>query len=81
MLTPIDWKPENVMLVVSSGVMGRQSLVRPIDWKHQAVNELMPTGTSSCRQSLVTPIDWKTFNSSSLFWMGVAESPILGDAY
>ncbi len=36
----------------------RQSLVTPIDWKHQRVTLRSSLGLVS-RQSLVTPIDWK----------------------
>ena len=40
-------------------LLGRQSLVTPIDWKphHSVLSEQKPQ--TDGRQSLVTPIDWK----------------------
>jgi len=58
---------------------GRQSLVTPIDWKHQ--NEIIRLFTpQKGRQSLVTPIDWKRL--PSLVDVDHAfKSPFFGDLY
>ena len=58
-MTPIDWKQVeadfNPQFVQGQG---RQSLVRPIDWKLMNLKLFFGKLLKS-RQSLVTPIDWK----------------------
>ena len=58
-MTPIDWKQVeadfNPQFVQGQG---RQSLVRPIDWKLMNLKLFFGKLLKS-RQSLVKPIDWK----------------------
>ncbi len=45
----------------SGDLLGRQSLVTPIDWKPAPHRSPPDRRQAAGRQSLVTPIDWKPF--------------------
>ncbi len=80
LVTPIDWKHQEIPVDPGRRGKGRQSLVTPIDWKPALGRQKALWEPQGCRQSLVTPIDWKhPENFGGLF--SETESPILGDAY
>ncbi len=61
-------------------MMGRQSLVTPIDWK-RIESGPRRSFLAGSRQSLVTPIDWKPGAAAGGGGGLDHVSPILGDAY